>query len=76
MRLLCKLYSSEHECSHCGLGHRGHGFILLKEVVTLHRCVGITAGSPRELSVVKRRTRRKHVLLYSAKNVKYEIKKK
>ena len=35
MRLLCKLYSSGHVCSHCGLGHRGHGFILLKEVVTL-----------------------------------------
>jgi len=41
-----------------------------------HRCVGISAGSPRELSVVKGRTRRKHVLLYSAKNIKYEIKKK
>ena len=76
MRLLCKHYSCGHACGHCGLGHRGQVFILLKEVVTLHRCVGISAGSPRELSAVKGRTRRKRVLLYSYQNIKYEIKKK
>ena len=57
-------------------GTQGTQVHSIKEVVTLHRCVGISAGSPRELSVVKGRTRRKHVLLYSAKNIKYEIKTK